>query len=209
MKIIGREKEKQLLTSLLKSKKPEFLAVYGRRRVGKTFLIREFFQNSFAFQLTGAANRGIGVQLEYFNLAMKKYSPAGYGEPGRAQSWIDAFDKLTNLLENAKTRPDGKLVVFFDEMSWLDTRRSGFLSALEHFWNSWGAAHPELILIVCGSVSSWIINKVLKNRGGLHNRVTQRIQLEPFTLSECSDFFLDHGIEFNRRLVADSYISVR
>jgi hypothetical protein len=146
------------------------------------------------------------VQLEYFNLAMKKYSGADLGESGRARSWIDAFDKLTNLLENTKTRQDGKLVVFFDELSWLDTQRSGFLSALEHFWNTWGAAHPELILIVCGSVSSWIINKVFRNRGGLHNRVTQRIQLEPFTLSECSDFFLDHGIDFNRKLTADSYM---
>jgi hypothetical protein len=203
MKIIGRKKEKRVLEDALYSKSPEFIAVYGRRRVGKTFLIREFFHDRFAFQLTGAADEELRVQLEYFNIALKKYGGADLGE---ARNWIGAFEKLIRLLDRTKTKEQGKRIVFIDELSWLDTRRSGFLSALEHFWNTWGASHPDFILIICGSASSWIVNHVFKNRKGLHNRVTQRIYLAPFTLSECSDFFLEKDIDYGHRHAADSYM---
>jgi hypothetical protein len=203
MKIIGRDREKQLLEDCLFSQSPEFIAVYGRRRVGKTFLVREFFHDNFAFQLTGATDREMHVQLEYFNIALKKY---GGGDLGAAQNWINAFDKLVHLLERSKTQEQGKQIVFLDELPWLDTRRSGFLSALEHFWNTWGAARPDFILIICGSSSSWIVKNIFKNRKGLHNRVTQRLCLAPFTLAECSAFFLDKDIDYGHKQIADSYM---
>jgi AAA+ ATPase superfamily predicted ATPase len=205
MKIIGRTKEIRVLESCLESKKPEFVAVFGRRRVGKTYLIREFFHDDFAFHLIGTSGGETRVQLEYFDAAMKKYGDRGYTP---AKDWRDAFGKLTQMLdaENARARRRVKRVLFFDEIAWLDTPRSGFLSALEHFWNDWGSAREDVILIICGSASSWIIKKVLRNRGGLHNRVTRRIRLEPFSLAECDDLLLDNGIDYNRQAIAESYM---
>jgi len=204
MQIIGRAKEQRLLKRCLDSKQPEFLAVYGRRRVGKTFLIREFFQGEFAFYLTGTANAGMNAQLDYFNKEVQMQAK-GAGYPPAA-NWRDAFQILRELLQDSKLRHQGKRVVFFDEIAWLDTRKSGFLSALEHFWNSWGSAQPDLILIVCGSASSWIIKKLFKNRGGLHNRVTKRLRLEPFTLAECEHFFASRNCRYSRRMIADAYM---
>jgi hypothetical protein len=205
MKIIGRTKEIRILESCLDSKKPEFVALFGRRRVGKTYLVREFFHDDFAFHLIGTSQGGTRVQLGYFDTAMKKYGSRNYAP---AQDWHDAFGKLAHMLDAEQTRMPRhtKRVLFFDEIAWLDTPRSGFLSALEHFWNDWGSAREDVVLVICGSASSWIIKKVLKNRGGLHNRVTRRIRLEPFSLTECDELLLDNGIDYNRRAVAESYM---
>jgi AAA+ ATPase superfamily predicted ATPase len=203
VQIVGRANEQRVLQRCLESKKPEFIAVYGRRRVGKTYLVREFFENKFAFYLTGSADKGMSTQLDYFNEAVQLYSNQ---EHESAKSWMDAFRTLRKVLENSNRRYKGKRVVFIDEIAWLDTRKSGFLLALEHFWNSWGSAQPDLILVVCGSASSWIIKKLFKNRGGLHNRITRRLRLEPFRLVECEQFFTNKGIHYNRRLIAEAYM---
>jgi len=201
MKIIGREMEQQALSRYLKSGRPEFVAVYGRRRIGKTFLIREYFHDHFAFYLTGATKGDKDTQIGYFNKAMRKY---GGGKQEPVRNWADAFAQLEELLTRMKSA--GRKVIFFDELPWLDTHKSGFLSALEHFWNSYASARPEIFLIICGSAASWIIKKVLKNRGGLHNRVTRRMPLKPFTLAECEEFFIYNDMEFDRRSVAESYM---
>jgi hypothetical protein len=205
MRIIGRAREMRILESCLESKKPEFVAVYGRRRVGKTYLIREFFHDSFAFHLIGTSKGGTRVQLEYFDAAMRKYSSRNHPP---VQGWHDAFGRLAHMLdtEHAGVPRGVKRVLFFDEIAWLDTPRSGFLSALEHFWNDWGSAHEDVVLIICGSAASWIVKKLLRNRGGLHNRITRRIRLEPFSLAECDDLLLDNDIDYNRQAVAESYM---
>ncbi|MDR1798215.1 MAG: ATP-binding protein [Clostridiales Family XIII bacterium] len=200
MKIVGRKKEKRILEGILQSKRPEFLAVYGRRRVGKTFLIREFFNDHFAFSFSGTAKGGMEAQLAYFNIAMKKYG----APPCEAKNWIEAFELLEQLLERTKAREGGRRIVFIDELPWLDTPRSGFLSALDHFWNTWGAKQRDFLLVICGSASSWIIRKVLRDKGGLHGRVTRRMRLMPFTLAECAEFFLENGIDYDLRAIADS-----
>ena len=205
MSIVGREAEMRVLEKCLISKKPEFVAVFGRFGVGKTYLIREYFKDTFCFHLTGTTEQSLKTQLGYFNAAMNSYS-GGKTVPKPARSWQEAFLSLIDLLEKTTVRHQGKRVVFFDELAWLDTPRSGFLSALEHFWNDWGSTQPDLILIICGSASSWIINKVLKSRGGLHNRVTRRIRLEQFTLSECDSFFRDSGLDYDKTSVAQSYM---
>ncbi len=203
MKIIGREKEQIILSTLKESKSPEFLAVYGRRRVGKTYLIREFFQDDIMFSLTGAYGEGMNVQLGYFHAAMKHCDSK---LRKNVKNWPEAFEQLIDFLNRHKVRAGKKRIVFFDELSWLDTPKSGFLSALGHFWNSWGSSQPDLILIICGSSSSWITRKVFKDKGGLHNRVTRRLLLEPFTLSECEKFFLSKDIDYDRRSIVDSYM---
>ena len=183
-KIIGRKKELELLKGLGDIESPAFLAVYGRRRVGKTFLIRQAFDNQFEFYLTGMSNVSLSQQLANFHAALMKYDPvANEDEP--ASDWFTAFQQLIALLESSKR---AKKIVFLDELPWLDTAQSNFISALEHFWNSWASARNDIMLVVCGSAAGWMINKLINNRGGLYNRVTHRIKLEPFTLKECEEF---------------------
>ncbi|MDR2233441.1 MAG: ATP-binding protein [Tannerella sp.] len=201
MNITGREQEQQMLKQLIESDKAEFVAVYGRRRVGKTFLIREFFNQKFAFYHTGLANSGMETQLHSFNLSLNHYGKVHYPV---ANTWIDSFEQLRHLL--SRGRKTSKKVVFIDEMPWIDTSRSGFLAALEHFWNGWASGKKEILFIVCGSATSWIIDKLLNNRGGLHNRVTQQIYLRPFTLSECEAFHRRQQLVMSRHEMVENYM---
>jgi len=201
MALIGRKAELKTLQSLLETDKSEFVAVLGRRRVGKTFLIRETFKNNFTFFHTGMANATMETQLQSFNMSLTEH---GKGHFVKAKTWLDAFQQLRDLLSRSRKR--GKKIVFIDEMPWLDTPKSGFLSALEHFWNSWAAWEKNILLIVCGSASSWMINKLLNNRGGLHNRVTRQIHLKPFTLAECQEFFEKEHIVMSQHEIAESYM---
>ncbi|HAM15135.1 MAG TPA: hypothetical protein DCP91_04630 [Eggerthellaceae bacterium] len=187
MEIIGRKDEQRELRRLCDSTRPEFAVVYGRRRVGKTYLVREYFSNTFAFHASGVAGGNAKVQLASFNDSL---ADNGVGE--RARDWFQAFRLLRGLLESDSVRRDpacGKRVVFIDEMPWLDTPRADFKAALELFWNKWGAGQQDLLLIACGSASSWVVKDLFKNRGGLHNRVTARLHLRPFTLGECEQYY--------------------
>ena len=201
MEIIGRVRERRVLTRCELSDKPEFIVVYGRRRIGKTFLITEHFGNRFAFSLTGISNGSMKDQLREFHRALTKSFRGECRMPG---DWYEAFSFLEAELERDNTRV--KKTIFFDELPWLDTHKSGFLAALEHFWNSYAARRPDIFLIVCGSAASWIINNLIENYGGLHNRVTETIVLEPFTLGECETFYSYKGIAFNRRQIAEAYM---
>ena len=201
MAIIGRKIEQETLKRLIESDKSEFVVVLGRRRVGKTFLIREFFNHKFAFSHTGLANSGMETQLHSFNASLNDYSTKKIPE---AKTWFDSFEQLKNLLSNSRKR--GKKVVFIDEMPWIDTPRSGFLTALEHFWNGWASWQKDILLIACGSAASWIINKLLDNHGGLHNRVTQKIYLRPFTLSDCEAYCQKQHLEMSRHEIVENYM---
>ena len=181
--LIGREKEIKTLQQAYHSEYSEFVAVYGRRRIGKTFLIREAFNYQFAFQHTGVYKKSLKKQLRNFRDALRM---SGMKKAKIPTDWSDAFFQLAQFIKENK---EEKKVIFIDEIPWLDTPRSGFLSALEYFWNSFASARKDVLLIICGSATSWIINKVLKNHGGLHNRVTYRIHLQPFTLYECEHIF--------------------
>jgi len=201
MAIIGRKTEQEALNRIIESDEAEFVVVFGRRRVGKTFLIREFFGNKFAFYHTGLANTGIEMQLHNFNDSLNNY---GTGHYPKVQTWFDSFKQLKQLLSNSRKK--GKKVVFIDEMPWMDTSRSGFLAALEHFWNGWASGQKDILLIVCGSATSWIIDKLLNNHGGLHNRVTQHIYLRPFTLSECEEYYQKRRLVLSRHEIVENYM---
>ena len=202
--VIGRKKEIDLMLSLKDSRKSEFLAVYGRRRVGKTFLIRQVFEKDFTFQLTGLANTKLQWHLSNFHRAIVRQNPNKI-PLAPTKNWFDAFQQLMDLLE-ASNQP--KKVIFLDELPWFDTPNSGFMTALEHFWNSWASARTDVILVVCGSAASWIINKLLKNKGGLHNRITQRIKLEPFNLAETAAFFKSKNAVFEQMQIAQLYMAL-
>ena len=199
--IIGRVSELRMLREYLSSPRSEFIAVYGRRRVGKTFLIRGAANDAFAFYMTGSSDSSLERQLLNFSLALQKYSKSE--ELSIAKSWILAFNSLGRYLE---TLPPGPKVLFIDEMPWLDTPRSGFIPALENFWNSWASLRNDVKLIVCGSATSWMLSNLIHSRGGLHNRLTHYMLLEPFSLNECEEYFRCHGFGYSRMEIAECYM---
>lgn len=199
--LIGRKKELKALRSYIDSDKSEFVAVYGRRRVGKTFLIRNVVNDNFSFFVTGVHNAKKNEQLINFSIALNKVMKEDC--PKIFKNWIIAFYELSQYLE---TLPEGRKVIFIDELPWLDTAKSGFIPALENFWNSWAVLRNDIKLIVCGSATSWMINNLIHSRGGLHNRLTHHILVEPFTLAECEDYFKTYGFAFSRKQIAECYM---
>jgi uncharacterized protein len=200
-KIIGRQKELDLLQTAFNSDKSEFVAIYGRRRVGKTYLIRTAFEDKFSFQISGLANTATDLQLFNFYVALKNLDKSD--TLIRPENWLMAFYQLGQYLEKLDTP---KKVVFIDELPWFDGPNAGFIQALEHFWNSWASARRDVVLVVCGSAASWIINKLINNKGGLHNRVTKRIKVLPFNLKECEAFMLSKNAAFTRYQIAELYM---
>lgn len=204
--MIGRKEEIDYLNHLLDSKRPEFLAVYGRRRVGKTYLIKEFFNNSFSFYTTGVQKGNTKQQLRIFREALVKYGDQTKTIP---KDWFEAFTRLENVLSGDVVNRDyrsGRRIIFLDELPWMDTARSDFKSALEYFWNSWGSSQKDLILIVCGSATSWMINNIAKDTGGFYNRLTGQIHLMPFALGECEQLFAANNLSMTRKQMIDSYM---
>ena len=198
--LVGREQEQEMLRKAYEADLSQFVAVYGRRRVGKTFLVRECFRNKFVFQHSGVAKANTKLQLRYFKESLLK---SGLLKARLPKDWIEAFSMLEQLIEQSSAE---KKVVFIDEIPWMDTPRSNFITALEYFWNSFASARNDVLLIVCGSATSWIINKVLKNHGGLHNRVNLRISLQPFTLHECELYAKSMGMRATRYELLEYYM---
>lgn len=198
--MVGRNKEQRTLREAYNSKYSQFVAVYGRRRIGKTFLVRETFGYSFTFQHAGAANETMKGQLELFRTSLIDF---GNRDCPCLKSWHEAFNQLKILVQSSKS---GKKVIFLDEAAWMDTPKSNFLSALEHFWNSWASNRKDVLLIICASATSWIINKVFKNRGGLHNRITVKIPLASFSLAECELYAKELGLRLSRYQILNLYM---
>jgi len=199
---IGRDNEKKRLADLKESYRSEFVAVYGRRRVGKTMLVRHVFQNKFTFQATAIANVTRQEQLLNFATALRQYDEAAVDEK-IPDSWFAAFQMLIRYLE--KSEEENK-VIFLDELPWFDNVRSDFVQSLEHFWNSWAAARDDIILIVCGSAASWMINVLINHRGGLHNRVTEKIHVEPFKLKETEELLKLRNPSMDRYQILQLYM---
>jgi len=189
MAFVGRERERAKLDDLLRSKETEFLALYGRRRVGKTFLIREHFKQTLCFELTGTKDGPLKDQLANFReeLARRERRPRDV-----PRSWQEAFQQLADHLKRRRGRR--KRVVFLDELPWLAGPRSRFLPALDYFWNDFLSRDRRYILVICGSAASWMIKKVIAHKGGLHNRITARIKLEPFSLAESARFLQSRNV---------------
>ena len=201
--LIGRKTELKALREYMNSDKSEFVAVYGRRRVGKTFLIRMAAEDKFSFFVTGAHKATKSEQLINFAIALQKYS--GSAQLAIQKNWILAFYELSRYLE---TLPEGKKIIFIDELPWMDTAKSGFIAALENFWNSWAVLRNDIKLIACGSATSWMINNLIRNRGGLHNRLTHHLVLEPFSLGECEEYFKTFGFTYPRKQIAECYMAI-
>ena len=201
--MIGRKNEREELLSTLEAEDSQFVAVYGRRRVGKTYLIRETFDYHFAFQHTGLAKGTLTEQLAEFQESLRQ---AGMKRPRRPKSWMDAFHMLSDFIAGIKS--EEKKVIFIDELPWMDTVRSNLLSALEHFWNGWASARKDIVLIVCGSATAWVQKKILNNYGGLHNRVNIKMRVVPFTLAECEQYMESRGFALSRKQLTMGYMAM-
>lgn len=211
--MIGRKNEQELLQEAIDKDRAQFIVVYGRRRVGKTFLINEFFHNTYAFKHTAVSPLSenlkpkknlLKIQLKEFYYSLRSYGLQA-GEPIPVD-WFDAFHQLQELLETKKNINEPR-VVFLDELPWLDTPRSNFMPAFEHFCNDWVLARRDVKLVVCGSATSWILDKLVNNKGGLYGRVTLPIFVEPFTLKECKEFFQEGGHAMDDYDIVEAYMA--
>ena len=199
-KIIGRKYEQQLLESVCEQREARMVAVYGRRRVGKTFLIREFFHNEFDFMFTGSYETPMAVQLSLFQRELQKRSGQDLRRPA---NWFEAFEQLQAYLDSLGKE---RIVVFFDELPWMDTPKSKFLTAFSYFWNTWASTRDGLKLFICGSSTSWMMNKVIGDKGGLYNRCSRTIYLAPFTLGEMEAQLEQKGIVWTRYQITEAYM---
>lgn len=203
-KIIGRKQEINLLKNALKSNKSELVAVYGRRRVGKTFLIRNFFKNQLTFEVSGLHDGKMSDQLANFTKELnRQFKKVDFDT---ADSWLQSFSNLESCLDKLKSFK--KKVIFIDEFPWMATPRSKFLMAFENFWNSYCTKRNDLIVVICGSAASYMIKNIVKNKGGLHNRITQKIRLLPFNLHETDLFLKKKEIQYTRYDTAQIYMAM-
>ncbi len=205
--MIGRKREVKELNRLYDKNKAELVAIYGRRRVGKTYLVDETFSDRITFRHAALSpvdkeTKGLlQAQLEHFYNSLDLY---GMEKTEKPKNWLEAFLLLEKFLQQ---KDDGsRQVVFLDELPWLDTPRSGFMRAFEGFWNNWGCHRKNLMVIVCGSANSWILDNLINNHGGLYGRVTREIKLSPFDLNECEEYYRENNIVFSRYDMVQSYM---
>ncbi|MCR4909472.1 MAG: ATP-binding protein [Lachnospiraceae bacterium] len=198
--IVNREKEMDLLKAAVRDDYSHFIAVYGRRRIGKTFLVREAFGYRFTFQHAGLSKGGLKEQLFGFEASIMNAGGVPSADP---KNWLEAFEDLKELIRESK---EERKVIFIDELSWMDTQNSDLMTALENFWNGWASARRDVILIICSSATSWMLEKVIHNKGGLYNRLTEKIRLDTFTLGECEKFLQEEGMKLNRDQILQFYM---
>ncbi len=201
-KLIGRKPEKKILKRALNSNRAELVVVYGRRRIGKTFLVREVYKKSIVFEFSGVYNASLKDQLKNFYKKLLKKAP-NIQEP---RNWIDAFDILGDYFDRFTS--SNKRVIFIDEFPWLDTQNSNFLSAFDNFWNSYATKKDNIVIVICGSAASYMINRIINSKGGLHNRFTQRIQLEPFNLFEAEQLLRNNNVKLTRYDILQIYMAM-
>lgn len=205
--MIGRAWETAELNRLYDRNKAELVAIYGRRRVGKTYLVDETFTGRITFRHAGLSPAGeeakglLKLQLDHFYNSMLVQGMEACEKP---KNWLDAFLLLEKFLQDRDS--GNRQLVFLDELPWLDTPRSGFIRAFEAFWNTWGCHRKNLMVVVCGSANSWIQDKLINNHGGLYNRVTYEIKLAPFNLKECEDLYKSNDVKMSRYDIVQSYM---
>jgi hypothetical protein len=204
-KLIGREQEQAILRKTLASDEAEMVAVVGRRRVGKTFLIRSIYEQYIRFELTGQQNASTKRQLNNFAFQMGEFF--GAKAPQKSpEDWQEAFQQLILCLKTIETNE--KVVLFFDEIPWLSPRKSGFLPGLDFFWNSWAVKRSNIIVVICGSAASWMIRQVVYHKGGLHNRITRQVHLAAFNLYETELYLKSRNVTLDRYQILQIYMAL-
>ena len=202
VQLIGRKEEQDLLRKYIDSDRSEFIAIYGRRRVGKTFLVTETFKDALSFDMTGVIDGDKEDQLVSFNIALKE---SGY-EGKRVSDWYEAFEALKEVVKVKAASSKKPTIIFIDELPCLDTPRSGLVKALDLFWNGWANRQTHVKLIVCGSATTWIVDNIIDNHGGLHNRITHEMHIHPFNLHDTEEYLMANGFKWNRLAMAQAYM---
>ena len=203
--MIGRKEERRLLLELAAGSEAEFVVIYGRRRIGKTYLVRETFGDDIFFSYTGVASVTARQQRAEFAKSLREHGWVPKEDSDTVPvNWFDAFDALRALITRADT--ERRLLIFIDEMPWMDNKKSDFVPAFEKFWNGWASGQKHIMLIACGSAASWITKKIFRSKGGLYNRTTRQIALRPFTLAECGAYFSSRGVAMNTQDLIESYM---
>jgi hypothetical protein len=200
--IIGRDTEISKLKAITESPRSEFLALYGRRRVGKTFLINQVFKNKFAFKMTGVIEGSLSDQFTAFSDAMEEF---GYAMPEKPKDWMSAFIMLKNALKKT-VKSKKRRIIFIDELPALDAENSNVAGAVGYFWNNWASLQDNVVLIICGSATSWMITNVIDSKGGLHDRLTEEMPIHPFTLHEVEEYLNTHQFVWNRQMALRAYM---
>ena len=173
--------------------------------MGKTYLVKQSLKDvGIDFMVSGVQNGSLRDQLLAF-----EFSLAGAQDRDvRLNNFEDFQVAFIRLIEHLRQLPqDKKLVVFLDELPWLATPRSGFLRAFSFFWNNW-AVDQNILVIICGSAASWMMRKVVKDKGGLHNRITRNLSVEPFTLGETQEYFAARGLVHDQQTVLEIYMAL-
>lgn len=202
LNITGRKTEIEILEQVLKSPEAALVAVYGRRRVGKTYLIQQFFAQHLIFEFCGINRVTKAEQLQNFSQTIN----TGKKKLSIPKNWLEAFHQFKQVLERYTSNK--KKVIFIDEFPWFDTRRSNFLPAFEHFWNTYAAKRDDIVLVICGSAASYMVKKVIKNRGGLHNRITHQLRLLPFNLLETEQLLKRNNVKLTRYDIVQLYMAL-
>lgn len=198
--MIGRERELEIISDCVNADRSRLVVVYGRRRVGKTFLVREAFDYRFTFTHTGIEDGDYAEQLGGFWRSIRQQLDDNCRRPA---NWAEAFDLLERALAKSK---DERKTIFIDELPWMDTKNSAFVRAVSSFWNGWASARKDIVMVVCGSAAAWMTKKILQNKGGLFNRANRTIYLEPFTLNECERYLEAEGFAMNRKDIVSAYM---
>lgn len=201
-KLIGRDSEKLILSNAYKSNRSELIVVYGRRRIGKTFLVHKVYENKINFEFSGIYKAKLKDQLKNFHLRLTSKKNK-FIIP---KDWLEAFDQLGKYLDTIKSKK--KKVIFIDEFPWLDSRRSNFLSAFDNFWNTYASVKDDIVVVICGSAASYMINNIIKSKGGLHNRLTEKIQLLPLNLYETELLLKNNKVNFSRYDITVLYMAL-
>ena len=200
--LIAREKEKSVLLDALKEEDSQFIAVYGRRRIGKTYLVRQTYDGLFTFEHSGLANGDRKEQIQSFVASLRR---AGLSVNEDPKNWLEAFELLKDLIRESSSE---KKVIFIDELSWMDTPKAGLLTAIESFWNGWASGRRDIVFIVCASATSWMLDKVIHNKGGLYNRLNYQIYLKPFKLVECEEYLKARNIIMEKYGILELYMAL-
>lgn len=198
--LIAREKEKKLLLDVVADTESHFIAIYGRRRIGKTYLIRETYNGRFTFQHAGLSKGGMKEQIFAFTSSLKD---AGCKVDKKPENWLEAFEYLKDLIRSSNEK---KKIIFIDELSWMDTAKSDFMVALENFWNGFASARKDVVLIVCASATSWMLSKIIHNKGGLYNRLTEQIHLSSFSLKDCKEYVESKNLVLSDEQILQYYM---
>ena len=200
--IIGRDAEIEMLENCVSSPRSEFVVVYGRRRVGKTYLVNQVFKERFNFRYVGGQHLSEEEQLQNFATALVEYGRLSFVP--LLKNWLDAFSLLQKILGSSRSK---KKIVFIDEMPWIDNAGSNFVKALENFWNGWANLREDIVFIASGSATSWMADHLFENQGGLYNRITAKIYLHPFTLAEVERYVKKAHGNWDRYQIAEAYMT--